>query len=128
VGRANIARSSTIETGVAYMKTVRRSLGALAVSACALAATAPVSDAQTAVLPFALPAFPAGAVLGGNQISSTPCVKTNRPAVGATNGSSSHDSCGLLLSFGAPQIGQIATVIGPTIIGGTVSTPITTSP
>jgi hypothetical protein len=111
------------------MRTVRRCLGALAVTACALAATAPVSDARPAVLPpFALPALPPGAVLGGNQIASAPCVGTNRPAVGASVGSTSHSSCGQLLSFSAPQIGQIATVIGPTIIGGTVATPLTVSP
>jgi hypothetical protein len=111
------------------MRTVRRCLGALAVAACALAATAPVSDAAPPVVrPFALPALPAGAVLPGNQIASAPCVGTNRPAVGASVGSTSHDSCGLLLSFGAPQIGQIATVIGPTIIGGTLTTPVTTAP
>jgi hypothetical protein len=44
-------------------------------------------------------------------------VGTNRPSVGGNNGSTSAQTCGALLSFTGPQIGQIASVIGPTIIG-----------
>jgi hypothetical protein len=44
-------------------------------------------------------------------------VGTNRPSFGGNNGSTSSQSCGALLSFVGPQIGQIATVIGPTLIG-----------
>ena len=53
----------------------------------------------------------------GNQIGAAGCVGTNRPSVGGNNGSTSAQSCGAVLNFSGPQIGQIASVIGPTIIG-----------
>jgi hypothetical protein len=55
--------------------------------------------------------------VGGNQIGQAGCVGTNRPSVGGNNGSTSAQSCGAVLNFSGPQIGQIASVIGPTIIG-----------
>jgi hypothetical protein len=55
--------------------------------------------------------------VGGNQIGSAGCVGTNRPSVGGNNGSTSAQTCGALLAFAGPQIGQIASVIGPTVIG-----------
>jgi hypothetical protein len=92
----------------------------------AMAVAAPVASAQ-----FTFPAWPAtggfpawpaiggiGAIgVGGNQIGSAGCVGTNRPSVGGNNGSTSAQTCGALLSFVGPQIGQIASVIGPTVIG-----------
>jgi hypothetical protein len=48
-------------------------------------------------------------------------VGTNRPSVGGSTGSTSNQTCGALLAFNGPQIGQIATVVGPTIIGSPYS-------
>jgi hypothetical protein len=104
----------------------------------AMAVAAPLASAAS--LPFTFPAwsttggfaawptsggFPAwpttggiGAIgVGGNQIGSAGCVGTNRPSVGGNNGSTSAQTCGALLSFVGPQIGQIASVVGPTVIG-----------
>jgi hypothetical protein len=101
----------------------------------AMAVAAPVASAQftfpgwpaTGSLPAwpatsGFPAWPAtggiGAIgIGGNQIGSAGCVGTNRPSVGGNNGSTSAQTCGALLSFVGPQIGQIASVVGPTVIG-----------
>jgi hypothetical protein len=107
------------------MRTARRCLGALAVVSCALAASAPVSHASP-VFPSFGP--PGGIVLPGNQIAFQPCVGTNRPAVGANAGSTSHSSCGQLIAIGPPQVGQVATVIGPVIIGTTIRKPVVTTP
>jgi hypothetical protein len=104
----------------------------------AVAVAAPLASAGS--LPFTFPAWPTtggfaawpttggfaawpttggiGAIgICGNQIGSAGCVGTNRPSVGGNNGSTSAQTCGALLSFIGPQIGQIASVIGPTMIG-----------
>jgi hypothetical protein len=95
----------------------------------AVAVAAPLASADS--LPFTFPTWPTtggfpawpttggiGAIgVGGNQIGSAGCVGTNRPSVGGNNGSTSAQTCGALLSFAGPQIGQIASVIGPTVIG-----------
>jgi hypothetical protein len=101
----------------------------------AVAVAAPVASAQFTfpVWPATggFPAWPAtgglaawpatggiGAIgVGGNQIGSAGCVGTNRPSVGGNNGSTSAQTCGALLAFVGPQIGQIASVVGPTVIG-----------
>jgi hypothetical protein len=95
----------------------------MAAVALALAVAAPVSGASAAIGPgfadpFALSGVPlGGSALGGMQVGSAGCVGPNRPSVGGNAGSTSVQDCGALLSFAGPQIGQIATVIGPTIIG-----------
>jgi hypothetical protein len=96
----------------------------------AVALAAPVSGASAAIptfpgfgsytLPTSFPTFPSlgsPTAIGGNQIGTAGCVGTNRPSLGGNNGSTSSQSCGAVLSFSGPQIGQIASVIGPTIIG-----------
>jgi hypothetical protein len=91
-----------------------------AIAAVAFAAAAPGASAQV-VPPLGVPLtgvpLDGATAVGGNQIGSAGCVGTNRPAVGGNNGSTSAQTCGALLSFSGPQIGQIASVIGPTIIG-----------
>jgi hypothetical protein len=97
-----------------------------------VAVAAPVAGASAATLPAfpglggytfptSFPTLPtlgaAAPVVGGNQIGTAGCVGTNRPSVGGNNGSTSSQSCGAILNFSGPQIGQIASVIGPTIIG-----------
>ena len=106
----------------------------LAVATGAVALAIPVAGASA----WTFPAFPAsttstlpvfagipggfgGTAVGGNQIGQAGCVGTNRPSVGGNNGSTSAQTCGAVLSFSGPQIGQIASVIGPTIIGSPAS-------
>jgi hypothetical protein len=103
-----------------------RLLAVVVVAASAAAIAAPVSGASTLTAPrFPLPpvfSFPlvwpsgGGIAVGGNQIGSAGCVGTNRPSVGGNNGSTSAQTCGAILSFVGPQIGQIASVVGPTLI------------
>ena len=101
----------------------------IAAATVAFAVAAPLASAGS--LPFTFPAWPTAGgfptwpttggvgafAIGGNQIGSAGCVGTNRPSVGGNNGSTSAQTCGALLSFVGPQIGQIASVIGPTVIG-----------
>jgi hypothetical protein len=101
----------------------------IAAATVAVAVAAPLASAGS--LPFTFPAWPTAGgfptwpttggigafAIGGNQIGSAGCVGTNRPSVGGNNGSTSAQTCGALLSFVGPQIGQIASVIGPTVIG-----------
>jgi hypothetical protein len=115
------------------MRSIRTRLLTTLIAAGAVALAAPVAGASAAVttfpgfgsysgytLPTSFPTFPslgAAAAVGGNQIGTAGCVGTNRPSVGGNNGSTSAQSCGAVLNFSGPQIGQIASVIGPTIIG-----------
>jgi hypothetical protein len=108
------------------MRSIRRRVLAVAVATGAAAAAGPVSGASAAVIPpiapIAFPAFGAFpssgiAAVGGNQIGQAGCVGTNRPSIGGNNGSTSAQTCGAILSFQGAQIGQISSVIGPTIIG-----------
>jgi hypothetical protein len=107
------------------MKRRSRITTAIAMGALALAAPAGAGAAVAPVTPFPVATLPAAGVgggallgaIGGNQIGSAGCVGTNRPSIGGNNGSTSAQTCGTLLSFAGPQIGQIASVIGSTIIG-----------
>jgi hypothetical protein len=100
----------------------RRMAVLLATGAVALAAPA---GASAQIAPIGIP-FPGGNAAGGNAIGTAGCVGTNRPSVGGNNGSTSAQACGALLNFSGPQIGQISSVIGPTVIGSPASV-ITTS-
>jgi hypothetical protein len=84
-----------------------------------MALAAPVSGASAEIVPpVDVPILPGGgAALGGNQIGTAGCVGPNRPSFGGNAGSTAAQTCGAVLSFTGPQIGQIASVIGPTIIG-----------
>lgn len=101
------------------IKALRRRLLAVALATGALALAAPISGASAEIVPpVGFPILPSGgAAIGGNQIGSAGCVGTNRPSFGGNAGSTSAQTCGALLSFTGPQIGQISAVIGPTIIG-----------
>jgi hypothetical protein len=96
------------------MSSMRRRLLAAGIAAAVLALAGPVAGAgaQVPVLPL-----PVGSANSGNQIGTAGCVGTNRPSLGGNNGSTSALTCGTTLSFTGPQIGQIANVVGPTIIG-----------
>jgi hypothetical protein len=103
------------------MTSIRRRVLAVMAATGAVALAAPVSGASAQVP--VLPTAPAGgfgvgtSAIGGNQIGTAGCVGTNRPSFGGNNGSTSAQTCGALLSFTGPQVGQISSVIGPTIIG-----------
>jgi hypothetical protein len=133
------------------MNSNHRRLMALVSMSCAVALAAPVAGAGAAVLPTLpagpLPALPAGplpvpsagplpvlpgggigvSAIGGNQIGEAGCVGTNRPSFGGNSGSTSAQTCGAVLSFQGPQIGQVASAIGPTIIGSVIQMPINTT-
>ena len=125
------------------MRFTPRRFMALAALTSATAFAFPVASAGAAPLPgvpalpaagaVPLPALPAvgpplgGVGIGGNAIGRAGCVGTNRPSFGGNNGSTSASSCGAILSFSGPQIGQVAATIGPTVIGSQVLTPIQTT-
>jgi hypothetical protein len=102
------------------MGLMRRRLPAAAVATVALALAGPVSGAS-AQLPGGFPLSPGGAAIGGNQIGTAGCVGTNRPSFGGNAGSTSAQTCGAVLAFTGPQIGQISSVVGPTLIGSPLS-------
>jgi hypothetical protein len=106
------------------MRCMPRRLLAVGVATAALALAAPVSGASAQVPAVGVPALPGGGgggAIGGNQIGTAGCVGTNRPSFGGNNGSTSAQTCGTVLSFSGPQIGQISAVIGPTMIGSPLS-------
>lgn len=86
----------------------------MVVATGAVALAAPVSGASAQIPVGGLPGG-VGAAFGG--IGTAGCVGTNRPSFGGNNGSTSATSCGAALVFNGPQIGQISSVVGPTIIG-----------
>jgi hypothetical protein len=112
------------------MRSIRRRLLTTLIATGLVAVAAPVAGASAATLPAfpglsgytfptsfgSLPSLNTTAI-GGNQIGTAGCVGTNRPSLGGNNGSTANQSCGAVLSFMGPSIGQIASVIGPTIIG-----------
>jgi hypothetical protein len=100
------------------MRSIRARLLAVVVATGALALAVPVSGASAQIPPVGFPLPPlGGAAIGGNQIGTAGCVGTNRPSFGGNTGSTGAQACGVVLSFQGPQIGQIGTVVGPTIIG-----------
>jgi hypothetical protein len=62
----------------------------------------------------------------GGQTGSFGC-GSNAPAGNGPAGGTTSQTCGSVLSFIGPSIGQIASVIGPTIIGSTVVGQVTVS-
>jgi hypothetical protein len=103
------------------MRSIRRRLVTVAVATGTVALAAPVSGASAQVPWLGIPLPPSLTAVGGNQIGTAGCVGTNRPSVGGNAGSTSAQACGVLLNFTGPQIGQISSVMGPTIIGSPLS-------
>jgi hypothetical protein len=91
----------------------------------ALAVAAPVSSAGAAFPPIGLPG---GIGQGGQANAPAGCVGANAPSGVGDAGAASNQICGAVLAFVGPTTGQIATAIGPTIIGSTILAPITVSP
>jgi hypothetical protein len=90
----------------------------------ALALAAPVSGARAALTPIGLPG---GVAQGGQADAPSGCVGANAPSGVGDAGATSNQICGAVLAFVGPSTGQVATAIGPTIIGSTVLAPITVS-
>jgi hypothetical protein len=97
-----------------------RRLLALSAAMAALALATPVSGARAALLP--------GVVQGGQANGPSGCVDANAPSGVGDAGATVNQLCGLVLAFVGPSTGQVATAIGPTIIGSTVLAPITVTP
>jgi hypothetical protein len=93
----------------------RRHLPVAAVLA-ALALSAPVSSASATVWPSWNPN-----VMPGSGVGTAGCLGTNRPSqVGGPGGVGQAVCGGVTIAFIGPQVGQIASAIGPTIIGSPV--------
>jgi hypothetical protein len=101
----------------------RRRLLALSAAMAALAVAAPVSGA--AVSPIVVPG---GVWQGGQANAPGGCVDANAPSGVGDAGASVNQICGVDVVFVGPSTGQVATAIGPTIIGSIVVAPITVSP
>jgi hypothetical protein len=104
----------------------RRRLVALSAAMAALAVAAPVSGARAAFPPIGVPG---GVVAQGGQANGpSGCVDTNAPSGVGDAGATVNQVCGVDLVFVGPSTGQLATAIGPTIIGSIIAAPITVSP
>jgi hypothetical protein len=90
----------------------------------ALAVGAPVPGASAAILP----GLPGGVAQGGQANAPSGCVGSNAPSGVGDAGATVNQICGAGLVFVGPSVGQVATAIGPTIIGSVVVAPITVSP
>ena len=100
------------------MTSMRRRLVAVAATTVGLAMLAPASGADAQVIP------PIGVPVGSgvNQPSAAGCAGSSRPStLGGNTGSSTYQSCEAVLNFQGPSIGQISSVIGPTIMGVALS-------
>jgi hypothetical protein len=122
------------------MRFIRRHLLAVAATMGLFAVAAPVSGASAFSWPAGWPSVgtpvawsgagtPVGApvlnTLGG-QAGSYGC-GSNTPAGNGPAGGTINQACGGVLTFIGPSVGQISSVIGPTIIGSTVLAPVTVS-
>jgi hypothetical protein len=86
-----------------------------------LSVAAPVSGARA----FAPIGVPGGLAQGGQANAPSGCVGPNAPSGIGDAGATENQVCGAVLAFVGPSIGQVATTIGPTIIGSVVVAPIT---
>jgi hypothetical protein len=93
----------------------------------ALAVAAPVSGAGAATWPTGFQ-FAGGGVPAPSQtgVSTAGCAENSTSVGGATAGTFG-STCGALLSFVGPAVGQVSSVVGPTIIGSTVLAPVSVS-
>jgi hypothetical protein len=114
------------------MRFIRRHLLAAMIAMSVLAVAAPVSGAGAQTLPVGPPGIGPGLgglpVIGGavgtstgvgGQAGSFGC-GSNTPSTNGPAGGTTNQACGSVLSFIGPSVGEIASVVGPTIIGSTV--------
>jgi hypothetical protein len=104
------------------MRLRHRRLLALPFTITALAVAVPVSSASAQTFPFA--GSPVNTI--GGTAGPTGC-SANEPAGGGFAGGTTALVCTPGLTFVGPAIGQVASAIGPTIIGATVLAPINVS-
>jgi hypothetical protein len=86
----------------------------------ALAVAAPVSAATAAVVPW-------GVAQGGQVNGSSGCVGASGPSGVGDAGATVNQLCGVILAFVGPSTGQMATAVGPTVIGSAILAPVTVS-
>jgi hypothetical protein len=108
------------------MRSIRRRLVAVAATAGALAVAAPLSDASAQITPIGFPTG-GGMGLGPSQGCAYVPIVGSAGQVGAPGGAAIQQACGDVLAFNGPSIGNVSSVIGPTIIGGPVLAPVTAS-
>ena len=108
------------------MKSLRRRLVAVAATTGALAVAAPVSGASAQITPIGLPTA-GGMGLGPSQGCADVPIVGSAGQIGASGGATLQQACGAVLAFNGPSIGNVSSVIGPTVIGGTVLAPVTAS-
>ena len=101
-----------------------RRLLAMSAAVAALAMAVRVSSADAQV-PAGVPIGDTGQ--GGQPSAPGMCLAGNAPGLGAVGGTF-NQICGTPLVFVGPSIGQVATAIGPTIIGSTIVSPISVGP
>ena len=108
------------------MKSLRRRLVAAVATAGALAVAAPVSAASAQITRVGLPTA-GGMGLGPSQGCADVPIVGSAGQIGASGGATLQQACGAVLAFNGPSIGNVSSVIGPTVIGGTVLAPVTAS-
>lgn len=101
------------------MRSIRSRLVAFAAAAGGLAIAGPVPAASADGFPIGGPGFSLGC-------ADVPIVGT-AGQVAAAGGATLQQACGAVLAFNGPAIGNVSSVIGPTIIGGPVLAPVTAS-
>jgi hypothetical protein len=101
------------------MSPLRRRIWALsgAIVAAALAAAPSGASAQV----------PGGIAQGGQANAAGRCIGANAPSGIGDAGQTFNRACGAGVVFFGTSIGQIGTVVGPTIMASTVASPITSS-
>jgi hypothetical protein len=99
--------------------TARRRLAALAATVAALALAGPVSATSADVVP------PGGVAQGGQANGPSGCMDANAPSGVGDAGATVNQICGVDLVFVGPSIGQLASTVGPTVIGSTILAPVT---
>ena len=114
------------------MKLIRKHVLAVAGTMSLLALAAPAAGASAfpwqSTFRSTAVAFPWPGSFGntaniGGQAGPLGC-GSNAPAGNGAAGGTTNQSCGSVLSFIGPSIGQIASVVGPTIIGSPLATVI----
>jgi hypothetical protein len=108
------------------MRSIRQRLVAVAATAGALAVAAPVCAASAQITPIGFPTG-GGMGLGPSQGCANVPVVESAGQIGAAGGSTQQQACGDVLAFIGPSIGNVSSVIGPTVIGGPVLAPVTAS-
>ena len=99
------------------MRSIRTRALAAAAATAAVALSVPPGSASAQDLP----PLPVPGAAGGT------CPWSFAPSGLGDQGATQNQVCGAALVFIGPDIGQISSVVGPTIIGGVVNAPVTTT-